>query len=317
MNTIVPNFTVTPELEELRAFIERGLGFGDPIQSDNLFSVFAAVKQEDVLGLRYGSRNGYAHASLNTITEVDWVRIHANEKGIVHYDVLVGAEARLQQFLKREMAKQGFKLLETIDPRDGERLKKILEALNSFKEYFVNTYAAGTKFPSSFTMRRNIDGGPNWDMTLRLGIFTTDNASAYIEFTFPNLLETVATLITDDQINTTANTAYGFVAASREPEKLILGKLKMMDWSKMLVETILHQGQELTAEGFYIGYSSMVKANLAAVQNATEWNYVNALVPWEELSVLDKRIISDAVELARWHIVKFISNNTSAAHEEA
>lgn len=314
MNTTADISPANLELGELRNFVENVLGFGPPLTADNIYSVLTVVSREDVAGLRYGSRNGYSQASINVINEIEWNRIHANETGLIYFDVFTGPEARLREFLQKELAKQGYKLLETINPRDGERLKNLLTASSNFVAHFQNTYAAGTKCQSSFTVRRN-DDGQNWDMTVRIAIFTPNKDSAYFEFTFPSLLHTVATLIDDDQITQAANAAYGFALASFGPDEMLLGKFQIMDWSKMLVETILHQGKELTAEGFYIGYRSMVEVNRNVLKDAREADYADRLLPWAELSVWQKRIVSDTVELVRWHIGKFISNNTASAHE--
>lgn len=314
MNTMVQPPLPNNNLVAMREFIEKILGFGKPANYENLFSALGGGERVPPQGLLYGSTNGYATASINSVNEMEWHRMHANEKGIIYFDVFQDTEARLRPFLEKEMAKHGYKLLDTINPTSAGRLKSILAATNRFVNDFRDTHMAGTQCFSSFIVRPNIDGGLNWDMVVRVAIIAPTGESAYFSFDFPQLIHNVATLITDDQVRQAAMAAYSFAVTSAPVDDLILGKLAVLDWSKMLVETLLQQGEAVTAEGFYIGYRAIVEVNIPVIKDALDLKYAKRLVAWADLTVLQKRIISDTVELARWHITKFISNNTATAH---
>jgi hypothetical protein len=299
----------------LREFIEKVLGFGPPANYENLFSVLAGAERAPANGLRYGSTNGYAIASINSVNEMEWHRMHANEKGIIFFDVFEDVEKRLRPFLEKEMAKHGYKLHETINQNAAGRLTKVLAETTGFMKYFRDSHMGGAKCFSSFIVRPNLDGSLNWDMAVRIFILAPTAESAYFEITFPQLIHTVSTLITEDQIRQAALSAFSFATVALPMEKMILGKLSILDWSKMLVETLLQQGDAVTAEGFYIGYRAIVEMNIPVIKDSLDLKYAKRLVTWADLSMVQKRVISDTVELARWHIAKFIANNTAAAHE--
>lgn len=298
------------ELDELRNFIERTLGFGAAVPNTTWASLLGT--SEKPRGY-YGSRNNYSQASLNVVTPQVWGGMHANESGIVYFDLFHQPLERLHAFLEKEMAKLGMKLVQSINPAHAARLKKIIDDTMTFMNYFLNHKAAGTRFPSAIVLRKNEDG-QNWDMTVRVAIFTPNENSAFFEYTFPQLVTTVAQLITPEQVKASSDAVLDFACTAFGREKNLLPRLSMLDWSAMMLEMILQHGGELTADGFYIAYRHIVNANRAIFK---EHDAVAAgrLVAWEELTVLQRRIVSDTVELARNYVNKFITYNTAAAHE--
>lgn len=178
----------------LRSFIETTLGFGRPFDNKNQPSLF----QKKDNSFYYAANNSLYQASMNVIDLAEWEKIHVNEAGVQLHDIGVNMLGRIEAFIDKQLAKQGFRLVETTKNKRSESYLKIVsDTFNLFADNYrkgVDPYAV---IRSSVSLRP-VPDTLGHDMVLRLFV-SSSFESGFVSIVIRDAVKEVALNISDEQ----------------------------------------------------------------------------------------------------------------------
>lgn len=301
-------------ISTLREFVEKALGFEKPVSNvQTLRTAFDFSETPASPNTAYYSAlKGYLQASLNAITPQDWERNHIIEGGSVLWDVLRHPSLRVYNYLSAFLAKQGLALQDRINAKQGESLQELCRCCTAFYKRYSQHHSA--ELGSSLTLRK-VDDKDAWDVLIRVAIFDRRSGeSMYVQQLFPEFIQGVARLILPEQGERTELAVEGFLNNFGEEASHLLQPYGPVYFSKTICHMLVNRAATSHEEA-YAAFCDMVQANLA-IMDANETARAQRLVPWGQLTDLQRKIIVGAVEIARVFLTTTIAYNTALAKPE-
>lgn len=287
--------TTTEQKTPLQAFLEDTLQLGAAVQHPNIAALLDGQKSK-----YYSGQGGYLTASLDAVSLTQWHHLHIQEEGHTMQDVCFGAEGRIEDFCRRELAKAGLALSSNgVEPKMARRLATFVSEISKLHRSRTQEFAAQHEMHTSFTLRSVPDDLKNWDVVLRV-LVIEPSESLYIQYVLPRVIQAHERLIDEEQFHRAANAALGYLEAFA-PESAPLMPFTNIDPTVLIAHHLAHH-PGVGAENLYGGYHDTVHVNKDLFTTPVLQRAAAKVVPWEELTELQRKLWSGAVEVARIYL---------------
>lgn len=297
-----------------RHFLETRLGFGRPFNSDALSSLFKSKEG----CFRYAAHDSNFQASINAVSEVDWEAIHFNEKGVVIHDISIGPIERINSFVRHELKKRGFVLIDaTTHQETAVLIDSINVHLNSFVTQYREEVDPSIELHSSLAMRES-DPNMNWDVTFRV-FLKSELETIFISIHVPRIVRNVALFIEEAQVNKTVESVYKYLEGFAPYSTLFL-PLQQFDIVKLLVHRVFLSRlvKSDDADKLYAEYRKSIMANKALFEGDlrgnrnAQFDYVeNTVNLWEDN--IHRTMLLSAMEMALQQLETYLKFNKAVA----
>jgi hypothetical protein len=302
MNSVAQSFLLTG-----RAFLENMLGFGEPIEDASLSSLFKT--DNDVF--HYG-RGPNAKASINAVTQANWLAGRAASSGTVLHDLYSSVEERAHSFIIKQLAREGYHAMEPINPTYGKAVKELGNTVKFFFDNYRLLYPDARLHSTMILQKR--DEKLQWDMVIEVYI-EREGERIYLKYLFPKIIYNVSFLVKDPQVQAVTAAMQQYYRTFGRHGSLLTEFINAA-FSNHLVHVLIHNNA-ITPEEAFNDFMKVLTVNpqmTANMPHSSRQFWMRGL-QWEAVSPTIKVMVTCALDMARLQISSYYTVNIREATE--